>query len=172
MAALRWIDKYYERYIMAIMLAAVVIFMFWDVIGRYVMGQSPLFAQEIARYAMITCVFFGLPYGIRYNGHIKADILPELIPKAKPFFDVASDVGMFFFGCLMIPAGFTKIAASYASGQMSVATNIPIYVMYIILEIGWILCLVRIIQKYILKIVFKKGFSYNPEDLKRNIDVD
>jgi TRAP-type C4-dicarboxylate transport system permease small subunit len=59
-----------------------------------------------------------------------------------------------------------------ASGQESLATHIPMYALYSILEIGWIMCLLRIVQKYILKIVFKSGFSYDAEDLRSNIDVD
>jgi TRAP-type C4-dicarboxylate transport system permease small subunit len=172
MEALRWFDKNFERVIMAFFLAMIAIMMFIDVVGRYVLQHSPLFAQELARYSMITVCFLGIPYGIRYNAHISAEILPELFPKLKWFFELASDVGMFVFGWILITAGVSKIQMLQASGQVSIATGLPMYVMYMILEIGWILCLLRIIQKYILKIFFKSEFSLDELDKKRNLDIE
>jgi TRAP-type C4-dicarboxylate transport system permease small subunit len=172
MNVIRWLDKNFERIIMAVFMAGIVIFMGIDIASRYIFGHSPMYAQEAARYCMITVVFIGLSYGIRYNAHIKAEILSEVIPKARGFLNVTSDIGMFVFGAILVHAGPVKIGQLVASGQISVGTHMPMYVMYIVLEIGWIMCLLRIIQKYILLIVFKKGFAFDELDLKRNIDVE
>jgi TRAP-type C4-dicarboxylate transport system permease small subunit len=171
MNTLRWLDKNFERVIMAFFLAMITILMAIDVTGRYIFRASPAHTQEMARYCMLYITFLGMGYGIRYDAHIKADILSANFPKLRPMFEVISDIGMLVFSGILVIAGVPKLESLALRGQVSPSMGLPMVYLYAGLEVGWALCIFRIIQKYVLRIVFKKGFNIEESD-RRTIDID
>jgi TRAP-type C4-dicarboxylate transport system permease small subunit len=154
---------------MAVLLAIICLLMFYDVVARYIFKASPPWAQELARYSMLYITFIGVSYGLRYDAHIKVDIMASLFPKSRPVLDVISDIGMLIFAVILVYAGIPKLQSLARSGQVSTAMRIPMVYVYMGLEIGWMMCLLRIAQKYILRLVYKKGFDIGEED-RRTID--
>ena len=143
-----WIDKNLERYIMAILLAVIVCMMIFDVVMRYVFNAGQAFPQEVSRYAMLYITFFGVAYGVRFNAHLRVDVIPALIPKTRFFFNTFGDIVMIAFGVLMFIYGISKLQSLIASGQYSTALHLPMWIVYLGLEIGWGLTLLRFVQKY------------------------
>jgi TRAP-type C4-dicarboxylate transport system permease small subunit len=76
------------------------------------------------------------------------DILPALVPKTRFFFQTFGDITMIVFGVLLAVFGIAKLQSLVVSGQVSTAMRIPMWVVYLGLEIGWLLTLLRFIQKY------------------------
>lgn len=61
--------------------AAMVILTFWQVIARYFLMISTPYAEELARLAIVWCVFIGSSLGVRFNEHIQVDAVLRLLPK-------------------------------------------------------------------------------------------
>ena len=171
MKVVYWLEKNFERSLMAISLSLICLFMFIDIFGRQVVGHSPTWAQELARFNMLNVCFLGISYGIRYNAHIRVETMAEVFPKFRPFLDIAADVIMLIFSVTLFHAGFGKLASLARMGQITAGTGMPMTYVYGLLQVGFGCTIFRIIQKYVLKIVFKKEFSYDAQDRRRIIDL-
>jgi TRAP-type C4-dicarboxylate transport system permease small subunit len=51
-----------------------------DVIARYVLNSPTMWADEMASYLLIAIVFLGLAENIRTDGHIRIDVVTNLVP--------------------------------------------------------------------------------------------
>ena len=158
-------DSNFERYIMAVLLALLTCTVAYDVICRYVLDAGQAFVQELARYTMMFMIFVGIPYGMKYSAHLRADIIASFLPKTKKVFDVVGDAFMVVFGLLLIIWGLPKFQYVMEMGQTSAVLRLPIWILYFVFWLGWVLMCARFAQKYILKIYrFKHGIQ--EEDLK------
>ena len=77
---LSWLDQHLEEVIIIILLGLMVIIMGIQVFMRYVLAKSLPWPEELTRYLFIWFVFLGISYGIRYNIHIKVDIIETVFP--------------------------------------------------------------------------------------------
>jgi C4-dicarboxylate transporter DctQ subunit len=51
-----------------------------DVIARYVFSSPTMWADEMASYLLIAIVFLGLAQNLRTDGHIRIDVVTNLVP--------------------------------------------------------------------------------------------
>lgn len=155
---LKWLDEHFEEYIMITLMAIMVIVMGVQVFMRYVMKNSLAWPEEFTRYIYIWFVFLGMSYGVRNNLHIRVDLLEVLIPKSKKALGFLQDILFLGFCGYMIGPGINSIKLLIESAQTSPAMLIPMYYVYLSLLVGLILSVVRMIQKYVLRIMhYKKG---------------
>ena len=145
------LDKNFERYIMAFLLAVLVCAVSYDVIMRYVFNNGQAFVQEFSRYTMLYITFLGISYGVRYTAHLRADFIPAIFPKTKKAYDLFGDIVMIVFGLLLIIYGWPKIMSIIDTGQASAVLRFPTWLLYFGLWIGWVLAMGRFFQKYFLK---------------------
>ncbi|MDR3364228.1 MAG: TRAP transporter small permease [Clostridiales Family XIII bacterium] len=146
------LDKNFEKYIMAVLLAVLVFLVSYDVIMRYVFNNGQAFVQEASRYTMLFIIFFGISYGVKYSAHLRMDMIMQVFPKTKPLLNIIGDAAMIVFGLLLIVFGWTKVQELVVSGQASAILKFPKWVLYFGMWFGWLLAMLRFFQKYFLKI--------------------
>lgn len=80
--------KTFERYFLAanrwlliLILAAMSVIIFTNVVLRYTTNQSIEWAEEVARHLMIWLTFLGCGPVLRYGGHIAVDNLQDSLPR-------------------------------------------------------------------------------------------
>ena len=156
MKVLKWLDKNFEEKAMSVILWAIVVIMFIQVIMRYVFKSSLAWSEEVSRYLFIWMVFTGISYGVKNGLHMKIDLLEYFVPKLKKPLGIIADLAFFIFTCYMIKPGINVVKAIKASGQTSPAGEVPMEIVYTSLLIGFTLVVIRIIQKYVLMFT-KKG---------------
>lgn len=69
-----------QQFILMFSTVAMVGFIIWQVITRYFLKISAPYAEELARLAIVWCIFFGAAIGIRYDDHAKMDVLIKRLP--------------------------------------------------------------------------------------------
>lgn len=151
-----WLDKHLEESIMLVLLSGIVVIMGVQVFMRYVLKNSLAWPEELTRYLFIWFVFLGMGYGIRYDIHIRVDLLEVICPQMKKLLYVIQDLLFLGFCIFMIRPSINGVMMMVRTGQTSAAMNLPIYYVYISLLAGFILSIFRFIQKYIF-IFMKKG---------------
>lgn len=149
MKVVKWLDQNLEEVVMAVLLVLIVAVMGIQVIMRYVLRSSLVWAEELSRYLFIWFVFMGLSYGIRQDIHIKVDIIETVFPKTKRILSVLQDAVFLLFCVYMLWPGYKVIAMLVDSGQKSPAMGLPMYLVYISLLGGVLLAIARLIQKYV-----------------------
>lgn len=152
---LSWLDQHLEEVIIIILLGLMVIIMGIQVFMRYVLAKSLPWPEELTRYLFIWFVFLGISYGIRYNIHIKVDIIETVFPKVKPFLIVIQDLLFLTFCIMMIRPSINGVNMMIRTGQTSPAMNLPMCFVYLSLLMGFCLAIIRLVQKYLL-ILFRR----------------
>ena len=79
----------FERYFLAanrwaliLLLAAMSVIIFTNVVMRYTTSNSLEWAEEVSRHMMIWLTFLGAGPVLRYGGHIAVENLQDALPRA------------------------------------------------------------------------------------------
>lgn len=142
--------------------AAMILCMIWQVVSRFVLNISVPWTDEASRYLWITLCFIGAGAAISEGAHVEINIMASLLKKIedekkKYKMAQASDIVRYviltclgiFLSCLFLDFTFKVIKL----GQLSAAMLIPMYVPYVIIDIGIISVVVHSIFRLIISIV-------------------
>ena len=163
MKILRWLDKYFEEVIVLSLLAIMVIIMGIQVFMRYAVNYSLSWPEELTRYMFIWFVFIGMSYAVKYDIHIRINILETFVPKIEKKLRVIQDIFFFVFCCYMLPYAFKAVKMLIKTNQHSPAMQIPMYAVYVALLIGLILTIFRLVQKYVIILRTAKKANHTTE---------
>ncbi|MCY7371481.1 MAG: TRAP transporter small permease [Polaromonas sp.] len=87
-------------------LLAVVLCVQWQVIGRYVLNDTPTWAEALAMLLVLFVTAFGLAVGVRDAGHIGLESLVVLLPDAwQRRIELLIHFLVGLFGALMVYGG-------------------------------------------------------------------
>ena len=149
MKVLRWVNDHLEEILMMIMLWAIVIVMFMQVIMRYVFKNSLPFAEELSRYCFIWMTFLGISFAVKGKSHIRIDIIETIVPALKKPLEVMGDIIFLAFCFYMLSPACKVVAMLMETNQTSPAMEAPMWIVYLSLLVGFILTIIRLIQKYV-----------------------
>ena len=151
-----YLKKKPEALFCGILLAIMTIIMTAEVVCRYFLGQSLIWAEELVRYMFIWTIFIGSASCIPLKGHITVDLLTQILPK-KVCYWMECFTSLFW---IAICGWFGYLSASYTMtvyqrGEFSTAMHLPMWIVYLALPLGFFLMLIRLIilfyQEYIRK---------------------
>jgi TRAP-type C4-dicarboxylate transport system permease small subunit len=140
---LGWIDGAIARF-EAVVLALGVIIMATvsvaNVIGRFVIGESLFFVEELNQFLIVLITFVGLGYAARMGRHIRMSALYDALP------DTARKVLMIII-CLVTSAAmfilawyaYAYVVSVYESGRIAPALRIPVYVTFVWVPVGFVI---------------------------------
>lgn len=131
-----------------ILMIAISIITFVQVIFRYVFNNSLFWSEEMGRYLLIWITFLGAAVGVNKGAHIGIDFIYSKIPdRYKVFFNFFINITGMIFGFLMLYYG-TKLSY-FVRMQKSSALLIPMSVPYSAVAVGGFLIFINyIIQLY------------------------
>jgi len=129
-------------------LAAMVVVVLVQVIGRYVFSNTPSWSEEMARQFMIAFSFIGIAIGVRDKIHIALTFIVDLgLKKIRLPLEILGKMLIVVLGIMMsINMGpyFTKLRYNRLPG-----TGIPVGWMYVIpTVIGVLIALIAVYQVY------------------------
>ena len=162
---LKWLDEHLEEAIMAVFLTAIFVVMMVQLTLRF-FDSALSWAEEFTRWCLICSGFFSLGFTIRKEIILKVDIVTGLFPKKvqEILNDILLIVTGVFFGYMCINA-YGLIGKIKATGQLSAAMELPIYWLYVVGFIGFLLATVRCVQALIKELFFwKKEEKMDKED--------
>lgn len=125
--------------LLVVIFGLLVIDVVWQVISRYVVGQSSSFTEEFARFALIWLTVLGAAYinGSK-EGHLSMDFLLSKLPeKKKTKRKKVIQVLMALFALIiMVLGGGNLVYITLSLGQISSALQIPLGFVYAIVPIS------------------------------------
>lgn len=95
-------------------LIAVILCVQWQVFGRYIMNDTPTWAESLALLLVLFVTALGLAVGVRDAGHIGLESLVGLLPEhwqRRIELLIHALVGL--FGALMVHGGWTWASAKW-----------------------------------------------------------
>lgn len=126
------------------MVAVMVLAVFYQVFGRYVIGRAPAWSEELARFLLLWLVLLGAAAALRTGGHISVTALYDDAPPARR-------AGLLWLRDLVLAAILVLVAwqgwlfAELNATQASPAFEIPMSVPYAALPVGAALTLVQLV---------------------------
>ena len=140
-----------NRWALIVVLAAMSIIIFVNVISRYIEGEALPWAEEVARHLMIWLTFLGAGPVLRYGGHLAVENLQDSLPRswAIALRFIIALLLLCFFG-FMIWYGLLYV--SRTQYQTTAATQISFGYIYAAMPIGGLLLIAHfllIVRDYV-----------------------
>ncbi len=125
-------------YLLILLTAAQVFF-------RYVLNHPLGWSEELVRYVFIWSVFWGAAIVMRHREHISVELFHHcLSPSARRFMNILNNICILVFLGFLIPAALWF--AVYAYRLKSVATEIPMFFVYVSLPVGGVLMVIHCVM--------------------------
>lgn len=126
------------RHICAVILAALVLVVFYIFLGRHTMDKSPMWGEPFSLLCLVWLSLLGSTLVVRKNEHLRVTMFDaKLGPKGVMLTDLLSTVCILVFSIFLIYYG-TLLAKSGANNNMA-GVNVPYSVMYISLPVTGVL---------------------------------
>ena len=159
--------NFLEESIISLLLAAMTLLTFVQVVLRYVFNTGFLWHLEVTSFLFLWMVMLGIPYGIRVGSHIGVDIFLRLFsaPYQRIIGFCAVTLGL-VYACLMFFGSYNaanllddfywqwQIDAGYLDTELLLnidAEDIAIktWVLFLVMPIGFALLILRILYLWI-----------------------
>ena len=152
---LHWIDENLELAFSSVCLVLMVLTVTIQVISRYVMKGTIPWTEEATRFLFIWMVFPAIGVCAKQGKHIRITLLPSKLPrKAGIWLDILSDLVFILLVCVLGYYSLEVVAAVQKAGQMSsVIPWLGRGHVYVIVPIGFALCLARLVQCVVLSVI-------------------
>lgn len=126
-----------------LLLAVVFLVMVAAVLFRYLLNDSLIWAEEVARYAFVGLVYAGIATGFRRRSHVRIDLIDLLAPRLARLLNVLVWlVSAAFLAFLVLQAiGITSVLRS----SRSAALQMPMAWLYWLVATGIAMGLARLL---------------------------
>ncbi|MDR7869693.1 MAG: TRAP transporter small permease [Tissierellaceae bacterium] len=143
------LDKF-EEIVLILLMVAMTISVVTQVFSRTVLNVSPSWTEEVARYMLVWITFIGASLGVKRGAHMGVEAFTMILPKKVQKIVQAVT--------LLICAGFTAVTCvnsisilqlQMATGQVSAAIQLPMWIPYSGVTIGMLLMTIRFLETFV-----------------------
>lgn len=143
-------DEHVETYLATVALTVFTTLVIFQVIMRYVFNNPSIWSEEIARYALVWFVYLSGSYAVKYQRHVKFNVIVDLIGKKVPLAQRIIQLFIFLlwlaFLIFMLKLSIKMVDRQFITGQLAPASQIPMYLVYLGLPLGLLLMSFRVLQ--------------------------
>lgn len=126
--------------ILVVLGAVLVVVVFSGVLGRYIVGSTPFFIEELSRYLLIWLGSIGASVGLRNGEFVSVDLFVDLLPTARrEGIKKVTTVILTVFLIFLFVAG-AKVVCQQRS-QRAATLPVSMALPYLALPLGIALCL-------------------------------
>lgn len=132
-----------NRAVLVVLMAAMALLVFANVLARYLFNHSIIWAEELSRYMMIWVGFLASGLVLRLGAHIAVDVFQDLLPRrAAQAMRVAVVAALAATFVAMAWLGVSYVR--FAWGQETPVLNWNFALVYLAIPIGALLMLVHL----------------------------
>jgi len=137
-----------EEWLIALLLAAMTLVSFGQVVARYVFNYSFTWALELSMVFFAWLIFLGIPYGVRIGSHIGVDSLVKALgPKAGRIAGTAAASLCVVYSVILLIGSWSYVTKMYVLDvNMDDLPLVPIWVPRAVLIFSFALLVVRFSQ--------------------------
>lgn len=123
---------------LALLMAALVLDVLWQVFTRFILQDPSSFTDELARYLLIWVALLGAAYTAGQRMHLAIDLLPShLTGRAHHALGVAIELVVLLFAAGVMGVGGARLVGlTLLLGQTSAALEIPLGYVYAVLPLS------------------------------------
>src|SRR3954465_5643108 len=127
----RIVEVYYRsiKIVMAVLLAAMVVLVFGNVVLRYVFNSGITVSEELSRWLMVWLTFLGALVALREHAHPGVDTLVRALPPAGKRICFVLSYGLMIYADWLLLAGSWR-QTIITAGDRAPATNLSVGLFY------------------------------------------
>ena len=134
------------RWILAALMLVMTVLIGWQVIARFIVGESLTFSEEVSRFVMVWLVLLGAAYAAKNGRLMKVDIVEHMLSgRAKSTVIMVAGVLSIVFYLVLVVFGFFIVSA--VSYQVTPATEVSMSIPMAALPVGGILLVINTIHQ-------------------------
>ncbi|GAB5606018.1 TRAP transporter small permease [Sideroxyarcus sp. TK5] len=136
--------KRLDEWLIAILLAAMTLLTFAQVVMRYVFNSGFTWAQELTTILFAFMIFIGISYGVRVGAHIGVDALIKLFtPKVRRIVSIVAVLLCLLYAGMVIYGSFQYVMKMKKIGIELEDLPVQMWLVRAILPIGFTLLALR-----------------------------
>lgn len=154
----------FEEYLLVGSLVFNVVLVFVQVIMRSVFNYSLSWSEELSRYIFIWQTWLGASIALKYDEHIKVEIIFSINKSAKfrKAINILSNIIFFAFSLFLVLNGWQLTNSMISRNTLSSGMRIPLAAVYISLPVSSLAICIRLIPRIINEI---KNFNVPVENI-------
>jgi TRAP-type C4-dicarboxylate transport system permease small subunit len=139
-----------------ILLAAMAVVVFLQVLFRYLLHLPLFWTEEFARYCLVWASLLGAAIALKRGEHIAVTFLLDTLPKrAAGVLTMVAQVSVMLILTVMVWGGIKLVLVT--SAQISPALRIPMAVPYLALPVGAVIMLCHVVNSLMLRLFRASG---------------
>jgi C4-dicarboxylate transporter DctQ subunit len=143
---MRWLDRL-EEWLVILMLVAMTMLTFVQVVLRYVFNSGFTWALELTTVFFAVMIFVGISYGVRVGAHIGVDALVRLFPPGiRRATSIVVVLLCLLYAGIVILGAWTYVSKMRVVGVELEDLPIPVWMVRSILPFGYLLLSLRLVQ--------------------------
>ena len=142
-----------NRWALILLLAAMSVIIFVNVIARYFTGDALPWAEEVARHMMIWLTFLGAGPVLRYGGHLAVENLQDSLPRAAAI-ALRAVIALLLLAFFVFMIWYGLLYLERTQYQSTAATQISFAYIYAAMPVGGALLILHflfIVRDYVLE---------------------
>lgn len=161
MKAIRWLDRNFEPFFMALTFFMTCGLIFLQVVLRFLFHSGFAWGEEIARFFFVWSVFLSVPYITKNNKHVAVSTLRDLMPdKVKKVIAILVDASVVFFAVVLLMSSIKNVQYTALYNDRATAVDISMNWLFMAPVVGYALMLIRAVQTLVRKVVrFNASFE-------------
>ena len=150
MRVIKWLDEHFEETLLVALLITVSCVMMAQIIARYIFNDSMPWPEEFGRYCYIWSVFLSLSFSIKKGNILRVGVVMDLLPVwLRTVIRIITDVVMLALFAVFFLHSIEYTGNIRATGQLSSAMRLPMWIMYCATVTGFGLAIIRTVQTVI-----------------------
>lgn len=134
-----------------LLLAMMVIAIFLQVVARYVFNHALSWPEELGRFLFAWIVFLAIVSVMRADEMLSLELIYRWIPKKTgQILKLIISIACFGFLLVILKGGFELMIRQ--SSQISIALEIPMWVVYVVIPTGTLLMAIALLIKIVAQI--------------------
>lgn len=143
---MRWLD-YFEEGLVIVLMAAMTMVTFMQVVARYVFNYSFVWALELTGVMFAWLIFVGMSYGVRVGAHIGVDVLVKALgPKAARTVGSVAAALCVAYALIVAWGGYQYVSKMYDVGILMQDIPIAQWIPRLVVPLGFALLAFRFAQ--------------------------
>lgn len=150
MKTLSWINENAEKALASLLLAAIVLLIFGNVLMRYILNASLSWGEELTLWFFVWFVWLAVSYAFHKREHVRITVLRDFLSEKKRLYaDVVISLLVLAFLVVLTIECIKLILLPFVASQNSVVLGLPIPILYASAPVGATLSSIRVVQNLI-----------------------
>lgn len=143
------LDRFEENTLLMLLFAMVVI-IFMQVVMRYVFQRSLSWSEELGRYLFIWLTWLSTGYAVRNKRHLRIEVITDFVgERGKLVIDILAMTVWCGFTIFLIDKSWDITSMIWRRGQLTAALEIPAALTYAAIPVGAAVMALRLVDEIV-----------------------